>query len=156
MCLLGKSLWRDDADFFNEAIIVLVVLKTTIRLLHPANAFVFDGLKQRAQAPAFNRNEESADFQINAAALRVMVEPQQIRLVEAGLQAVADLQFQNVFLQSFANQNGEELVSVRFQLGGLFSRLPLFQNFVDFVSHGASLFHDDRRRCCLLRLGCNF
>lgn len=103
-CFCGEVFGRCDDDFFNERIVVLVILHFRIGLLHPRNALLLDAGEDRLKATTFDRHKKPAESQVDAAAL-VMIEPNQISVAEAGLQPVAELQLKEMLLHRLTDQN---------------------------------------------------
>ena len=64
-----------------------------------------------AEPPALDRHQKTSEGKIDASAFRIMIEPNQIGVAEAGLETVRKLKLEEVLLHTFAKHDREELVA---------------------------------------------
>lgn len=130
---------RADEDLFDVDFVVGIVLEVGIGFFDPGGAFGFDGMEQTVpEASAHEGDEETAELEIEGAFVGIVVEPVEVSVGEAGAEAVAEAEFEEVFLVAFGREYGVEFIGIGFVFGAAFVAAVGEDVFDGIGGHGCS------------------
>src|SRR5688572_16547858 len=93
----GKISRRYDRDFLDVSLVPVMILYFGIGFANPRHPPILDALKQSlVKSPSLDDNRVATKLHIQIAGIGIPAKPLQIRIVEAGAHAIAELKLEEV------------------------------------------------------------